>query len=80
MAPKRRWNIDIDGRNILDLIKKRRINPDNLDKDYILQVKESNPTEFGDFENEKTFVSNYKKAISKIRAGELLEGARKKSK
>lgn len=79
MAPKRRWDIAIDGKNILRLIKKKKISPDNLDREYILSVKQNNPAEFGGFENEKTFLKNYKQAIAKIRVGEDLEGGRKKS-
>ena len=56
-----------DGKNILNLIKRQRITLDN-------------PAEFGEFTNDKQFVTNYKKAISKIRAGEDLEGGRRKSK
>ena len=80
MAPKRRWNLAIDGKNILNLIKRQRITLDRLDQDYILKVKRDNPAEFGEFTNDKQFVTNYKKAISKIRAGEDLEGGRRKSK
>jgi len=80
MAPKRRWNLAIDGKNILHLIKKKRIIPDTLDQGYILKVKRDNPAEFGEFTNDRQFVTNYKKAIAKIRAGEDLEGGRKKSK
>ena len=81
MAPqKRRWNLAIDGKNILNLIKKQRISVDNLDHAYILKVKRDNPAEFGEFSNDRTFVSNFKKAVGKIRAGESLEGARAKSK
>jgi len=80
MAPKRRWNLDVDGENIFSLIKKQKINPTNLDRKYILKVKNENPDLFGDFDNLDRFVKNYKNTIAKIRSGELLEGARKKSK
>jgi len=80
MAPKRRWNLNIDGKSIYKLIKRQKIDPTDLSKDYILAVKKAFPKEFGEFENEKTFISNYKNTIGKIRSGEYLEGSRSKSK